>query len=212
MGFYLPANQICNPEGFGYNPAIVGYPYNVQKAKDLLTQAGYPNGFQTKIMYPVDPIYQDIFTAVQGYLSKVGITAELQPLDSATFLQTTTKGWSNAMVLVSVESGYNSDPGTIVKPRFSKSSPTMDPKSIYTPDDYNAKLDQALAELDDQKRAAIYQDAFKEVSDQCLLMPIWVTAGLSAMTSNVRDKYPELVKLGRVFGREWSPQYIWLSK
>ena len=75
-----PANQWIYKGHWGYNPSIVGYSYNPSRAKQLLAEAGYPNGFKTKISYQKFPQYDQLYGAVQGYLKAVGIDAELDPV------------------------------------------------------------------------------------------------------------------------------------
>lgn len=55
------------------------YTYNPTKAKQLLAEAGYPNGFKTTI--ELQPAYVDYATVIAGYLTAIGITAELKVLE-----------------------------------------------------------------------------------------------------------------------------------
>ena len=58
---------------------MTGYPYNPAKAKQLLKEAGYPNGFKTKITYITSAQDDQIYTAAQGYFKAIGVDAELDP-------------------------------------------------------------------------------------------------------------------------------------
>jgi len=80
------ANQWTYKGHWAYNPAVTGYPYNPAKAKQLLKEAGYPNGFKTRIAYITSAQDDQIYTAAQGYLKDVGIDAELDPITSPAWM------------------------------------------------------------------------------------------------------------------------------
>jgi peptide/nickel transport system substrate-binding protein len=73
-GQWLGTNQMDISTRWGYNPDVKGYPYDVAKAKQLLTEAGYPNGFSTTIFGM--PQYDTMLASIQAYLAAVGIKAE----------------------------------------------------------------------------------------------------------------------------------------
>jgi peptide/nickel transport system substrate-binding protein len=70
----------------GADPNLKPYPYDPQKAKELLAVAGYPNGFETKIYSYVTadlPELPRLAEAVADYLGKVGVRAKITPMDRA---------------------------------------------------------------------------------------------------------------------------------
>jgi peptide/nickel transport system substrate-binding protein len=70
------------------------YGFNLDKAKQLLTEAGYPNGFEVDFFTPSDRYIRDkdISTAIVGMLSKIGIKANLKTPEWATFSDEYNKG------------------------------------------------------------------------------------------------------------------------
>jgi peptide/nickel transport system substrate-binding protein len=74
----LPANQPLPPAMPGYDKSYQGYPYDQGKAKALLAEAGYPDGFETELwVMNVDPNPR-IAQAIQQDLAAVGIKADLK--------------------------------------------------------------------------------------------------------------------------------------
>lgn len=71
------------PSMIGYNPNIVGYPYNVTEAQNLLSQAGYPNGFDIDLYYNIleDGGNRFIAEKVKIYLAQIGINVELHGVE-----------------------------------------------------------------------------------------------------------------------------------
>ncbi len=63
------------------------YEYDIEKAKDYMEQAGYPNGFDT--MLYATSTWQDMAVAIQASLKEIGINAEIQLLDLPAFQQKT---------------------------------------------------------------------------------------------------------------------------
>jgi peptide/nickel transport system substrate-binding protein len=209
-GFFQETNQLASKANWYYNPQVVGYPYNPAKAKQLLAEAGYPNGFQTTIFLESAGIIPQLFAAVQAYFKEVGINAKLEVLDRNASTDKRTKGWNSALVWfwpkVAVIDG---DPGTQLRISLSSKGSNYDPKSLYIPTDYDSLLTQANGERDSQKRIAMFQQLEKIIIDQyCLAVPVYVSAVFSVSSPVVQgsdyDSYDG--------GNAWTPENIWLSK
>jgi peptide/nickel transport system substrate-binding protein len=84
-GFGTPLpGQLPTAQCFGYDPTVKSVGFDQAKAKSLLAQAGYPNGFATSIASALN--YHDLMVGISGYLQQVGITATVIDQSGTEFL------------------------------------------------------------------------------------------------------------------------------
>ena len=76
LGTFVPS------QNFGFDPSIEPYPYDPQKAKELLAEAGYPDGFEATFNAVSTSLME--IQAIAGFLEEVGIKIDMNVIDSST--------------------------------------------------------------------------------------------------------------------------------
>jgi peptide/nickel transport system substrate-binding protein len=206
-GIYQGTNQYSAPGHYSYNPSVAGYPYNVQKAKELLAAAGFPQGFSIKFTCQQSAV--DVVTAEQGYLKAVGINTTIDIADAGRWAQIESNGWSDSLIPYGISHSYGVDKGYSMEATMSTRSQFYPSTSIYIPPEYDTKLAAANRETDQQKRAVMLQELMKIITDQyCVAAPVYVNFGLAAVKS------PEVHNLDMniLAAHIWHPADAWLGK
>ena len=153
------------PFMLGHNDDIVDYTYDPDRARELLTEAGYQNGFNTTFwVMPVSRPYMfdpaKIGEAIQGYLAAVNITVEIFQIDWSTYLERTQAG-EHPMCLLGW-TGDNGDPDNFMNVLYGANQCTLGTAgnvAFYNNTEVQELLSAALQTYDTAERARLYEDA-----------------------------------------------------
>lgn len=170
------ANQVLPPLMPGYDKSYTGYDYNPDKAKQLLTEAGFPDGFETSMeCIAVDP-QPKLCESFQQDLDKVGIKLTLNTLAAPNVIDDAGNGkppltWSGGLGWIQ---DYP-DPDDFYGPILGCDSnvPGGWNWSRYCNETLQAQSKELLAMTDRTARLAAYGPFFKAIMDDAPWVPVF---------------------------------------
>lgn len=198
------------PTMWSYNKNLKGYSHDVQKAKELLKQAGYENGFETNIWAmpvprPYIPNGKKVAEAIQADLAKVGIKAKIVSYDWGTYLKKSEMG-EHDMVLLGW-TGDNGDPDNFLNVLLSAHA-TVEPAqnvAFWKNAEFTKLVDDAKITTDMQKRTKLYEKAQVVFEEQAPWKPIAHSIVVEPMLKKVHG-----FKLDPVGKRRFNE--VWIEK
>jgi len=162
-GVAMPAGELLPPMMFGANKDAKAPKVDVEGAKKLLAQAGYPNGFTLVLSTPNDRYVNDaqIAQAVAQMLARVGLKTSVDAMTASQFFAKRTRREFGFWL-----AGWISDTGEMsaqikplaATPNRDKGWGTTNPGGYSNPE-VDKLLGQALGTINDEKRAAILAQA-----------------------------------------------------
>ena len=201
-GYDKPAYQLTSPNTKAYDPSLKPRMYDLATAQQLMAQAGYGNGFDTTI-YVGPGANRDPVIAIQAYLAKINIKADLQfPEPAAWQAVTTQPAKVNSMIYIPVNewSNYN----TTLNVFFSGLGFYL--PSNLKPAGYLDLFNKSLAAP--APDPAILQQVTNAFYNDCTIVPLVYNTFVFVLKPNVQDS--GLVKFGTF--NAWDYCRAWLKK
>ncbi|MBT3343945.1 MAG: ABC transporter substrate-binding protein [Gemmatimonadetes bacterium] len=163
-GLAEAAKNPIPPMMWGYNDEIEPYSHDPERARQLLAEAGFPNGFDTELWAmpaprPYMPQPEKIAQAIQADLAQVGIRARIVTLEWATYLDKVFSGQHDMCLLG--WTGDNGDPDNFLYVLLDKTAAVKPAQNVafYKSDRLHELLVEARIESDIDRRTKLYREA-----------------------------------------------------
>jgi peptide/nickel transport system substrate-binding protein len=183
------------PPSFEFYWQPPGYGYDAARAKQLLAEAGYPNGFDAGD-YFCDAAITNIGEPVVNYLNAAGIRVKLRPIERAAFF----KGYAEKKYkgLIHGASGAFGNAATRID-AFIVGGGTYAYGSYA---DIDGLFREQAAELDPRRRAATLERIQQLIHEKAIVAPIYLNAGMNGIGPRVGES-----GIGAIAGFLWSAPY-----
>jgi peptide/nickel transport system substrate-binding protein len=189
----LTGNIIPSSFDFFWQPPAPTY--NTARAKQLLAEAGYPNGFDAGD-YSCDASYSNLAEAVANNLQAAGIRVRLRPLERAAFFSAYSE--KKLKNIIQGASGAFGNAAT----RLDAFVVTGGTYVYGSYPDLDGLFQEQAAELDRKRREAILHKMQQLVLDRVVYAPIWELAFLNGVGPRVQES-----GLGLISGHAYSAPY-----
>lgn len=183
-GYGEVANSLVHSTSFGWMQALEPFAYDPDLARQLLAEAGYPDGFSTSFYGgpSVWPLTDEAGQAISGFLAEVGIDAPFTLLEWGDYFDRYRNSELDGLFLWG-----NSSPGLEASTHLTlnfRSAPTG--RGLYwSSPETDELIDRTNAELDDAAREQIYFQIQQILREQVAAIPLWNYEEIAAVGPRV---------------------------
>jgi peptide/nickel transport system substrate-binding protein len=180
-GTGTPAKQLITSASFGFSDAY-SFPSNdLEKAKQLMVEAGYPNGFDATILCTDGP-WKLISQTLQAELLPLNINLKLDVVDMGTLgtilisgdYQMATYGWTDLV----------GDADNVMRQLLSTETQGSGNLSYYSNPAYDALVNKAKSSADSAERLDLYKQALQIATQDSPIIPVaWLPCGIGYLSN-----------------------------
>jgi peptide/nickel transport system substrate-binding protein len=181
FGYGTRLATVVDKGALGYDPSVQPYPFDPIKAKALLAEAGFPNGFETEFDSFTGSIadHSKPAEAIVGFLQKVGVKAKQNVFEFAAFGPRRVQNRTAPLFIYSIGNAY-------LEPSWVLRWMTQGGLGMHYK---NAKLDEMLTRIeatdDPKKRAPQYSDVQKLIKDEAPFIFLFQADAVFGMSTRI---------------------------
>lgn len=174
-GAAYATNQIIPDNYFGWHPDLKAEPFDLEGAKKLLAEAGYPEGFQVKLHGPNDACVNDakIIEAIAQMWTRAGIKTEIEAVARAVYWGRARKNtYSFAFYCFGSDTGESASMYATIIHSPNRAKGYGNANRGYVNIRFDRVIEEALATVDDAKREQLIRDAAVIAAEDVAVIPL----------------------------------------
>jgi len=174
---------------FGAHTDLDAYEYDPERARALLAEAGYGDGFSTSLWTNDNPIRIQIAEIMQAQLGDVGIDVDVQVLEWSTYLADTAAGAHDMFILGWVTVTGDADYGLYALFHSSQFGSAGN-RTFWSSDRVDELLELGRTEADPELRVQYYLEAQEIIAEEAPWVFLYLTLSVDGMQTNISGYVP----------------------
>ncbi len=200
FGYYVPLTMVAPPGSWGYDSEYKGRPYDPAKAKQLLAEAGFPNGLKVKLLAMAVPPWPDEAQAVKRYLDDAGISVDLDMADPGRYFSSMWQsGWPDLLLGL-----MGMDPVFLVSfHRLFGPEPMSNLASFRRPPELVSMAERSLALKTETEQKDVTKQLVRLMADDALAIPLYTVPRAFLVQPNFHTTFLKEHVVTRYTADEW---------
>jgi peptide/nickel transport system substrate-binding protein len=190
-GVGIPADTPIAPGVYGYSEGVDTIEYDIEQAKELLAEAGYPDGFDVTLLTDDERERQDLAVALQSQLAEIGVNVNIDTYEFGTYIERAGLGQMEVFLgswgTVTIDADY----GLYAVFHSNNIGPPGNRSRIVN-EDLDELLDAARQEIDPETRIDLYAQVQNKLAEESPYAYLYFPDNISAVRSDVEGfwQYP----------------------
>lgn len=179
---------IVTSELLGYDESLEGYPYDVERAQELMEEAGYEDGFEISILTNDDDERINVAVYLQEALEEINVKANVEQLEWGAFLEKAGQGEHDIFIQGAPNS--TGDPDQMLWDVFHSSMKgTQGNRTFFDDEGFDQLLQEGREATSDEEREEIYKEAQAILEDEAPMIYFRETESMNAYGEGVEGLY-----------------------
>ena len=185
-GYGLAATGPLPPGVTGYSEKLEPLPYDVDKALELLEEAGFEDGFSTTIWTNDNQQRMDMAILIQDSLKQANIDVEIEIVEWGAYLDKTANG-EHDMFILGLSNPVGDADYFLSQLFHSSNHGNSGNRTFYTNEEVDKLLEEARQEIDETKRQELYDEVQELLVEDAPMMYVHHQAYLSGVSNSVKN-------------------------